>query len=198
MKFLKLTLSHLLKKVKITYFSSLPLSSNSELLHVTTAGPNFYTKLNHIELLCQFKEPHNFSHICPEFRHKKNFSKQLKRARSRKKKAMKEREKKSSRWNKYSEKLKSAFKYWKYSRRDNEWDLLQWNQQNKMQISSMINGPAGLSAERSKARDSVYNSSWTLQKGFNRKLSFCFRIFSWLSSGSNSLLFSSMLCRPFL
>lgn len=34
MKFLKLTLSHLLKKVKITYFSSFSSSSNSELLHV--------------------------------------------------------------------------------------------------------------------------------------------------------------------
>lgn len=61
----------------------------------------------------------------------------------------------------------------------------------------MINGPDGLSAERSKASDSVHNSFWTLKKGFNRKLSFCFVIFSWLSSGSSSLLFPSMLHRPF-
>lgn len=54
-----------------------------------------------------------------------------------------------------------------------------------MQISSMINGPDGLSAQRRKASDSVHNSFWTL------KLSFCFAIFSWLSSGSSSLFFFS-------
>lgn len=53
----------------------------------------------------------------------------------------------------------------------------------------MINGPEGLSAEKSKASDSVHNSFWTLKKGFNTKLSFCFAIFSWLSSGSSSLFF---------
>lgn len=53
----------------------------------------------------------------------------------------------------------------------------------------MINGPDGLSAERSKASDSVHNSFWTLKKGFDSKLSFCFAIFSWLSSEGSSLFF---------
>lgn len=186
----------MLKKVKITYFSSLPpvqiLNWN---ITCTIAGSNFYTKLNHIKLLCQYKELHNFYQTCLKFRPKKNFSKQLKRSKSRKKKATK-REKLADETNT----LKNSnllFKYWKYPQRDNECDLLQWTQQNKRQISSMINGPDGLFAERSKASDSVHNSFWTLKKGFNRKLSFCFVIFSWLSSGSSSLLFSSMLCRPF-
>lgn len=56
-----------------------------------------------------------------------------------------------------------------------------------MQISSMINGPDGLSAE-----SLAFSPQFLLdpiKKGFNGKLSFRFVIFSWLSSGSNRLLF---------
>lgn len=67
---------------------------------------------------------------------------------------------------KHSEKLKSAIQVLKISQRRQRWDLLYQSQQNKMQISSMINGLNRLSAERCKASDSVHYSFLTLKEGF--------------------------------
>lgn len=171
MKFLKPTFTFVKKGKNHTS----PPSPRVQILNwnitCTIAGSNFHTKLNHIKLLCQYKELHNFYQTCLKFRPKKKFSKRLKRSKGKKRYKEKRRLADETYTLKNSNLL---FKYWKYPKRDNKWDLIQWSQQNKMQISSMINGPDRLSAERSKASDSVHNSFWTLKKGFNRKLSFCF------------------------
>lgn len=155
MRFLKLTLSHLLKKVKITYFPPFSLSSKLN-YYMYNTGPNFYTKLNHVKLLCQYKELHNSYHICLEFRHEKNSKQQLKRNGS--EKGRLQRREREDQQMKYSDNSNLPFKYENTPKETTDRIYCSGSHQNSMQTSSAV-------CWKCKVSGAVHDSFWTLQQG---------------------------------